>query len=118
MKYKENHNKQKYEFIARDETIKKLFRLSSLKQVNLLKLWKSCQWKYIISPEREACICRIGGKLYVSKESPKSHIQTSHERFHYSNSDILKCRICGNEFNIGKLITKICVDHLIIVKHL
>ena len=123
VKYKENHNKHKHELIARDETIKSLqIKLSEAnKSIETMKFTsKEMTHKSIdiISPEREAFLCRICDKSYVLKESLKSHIRTNHESFHYSNSDILMCRICGNEFNKGKLITQICVDNHIIVKHL
>ena len=123
MKYKENHNKHKHELIARDETIKSLqIKLSEAnKSIETMKFTsKEMTHKSIdiISPEREAFLCRICDKSFVSNESLKSHIQTNHESFHYYNTDILKCIICGNEFRKGKLITQICVDNHIIVKHL
>ena len=120
VKYKENQNKHKHELIAGDETIN--FLKAKLSEAN--KIIETMKFTLkemthksndIIPPEREAFICRICDKSYVSKESLKSHIKTNHESFHYSKSDILKC---GNEFNNGQLITQICVDNHIIVKHL
>ena len=122
VKYEENYNKHKHEWIARDETIKSLkIKLSEAnKSIETMKFTpKEISHKSIdiISPEIEAFLCRICDKSHISKESLKSHIKTKHESFHYSNTDSLKCRICGNEFKKGKLITQICVDNHIIVKH-
>ena len=123
VKNKENQNKHKHELIARDETIKSLqAKLSEANKIIETMEFTSKEIthksKDIVPAEREAFLCRICDKSYVSKESLKSHIQIKHESFHYSKSDMLKGRICGNEFNKVKLITQICVDNHIIVKHL
>ena len=117
-----NYNKHNHELIARDETTKSLLiKLSEAnKSIETMKFTpKEISHKSIdiISPEIEAFLCRICDKSHISKESLKSHIKTKHGSFHYSNTDSLKCRICGNEFKKGKLITQICVDNHIIVKH-
>ena len=115
--------KHKHDLIARDETIKSLQnKLSEANKYIETMKFTSKEMTHesidIISTEREAFLCRICDKSHISKESLKSHIQTNHKGFHYSNTDILKLRICGNEFYKGELITKICVDNHIIVKHL
>ena len=122
VKYEENYNKHKNELIARDETIKSLqIKLSEAnKSIETMKFTaKEMTHKSIdiISPEIETFLCRICDKSHISKESLKSHIKTKHESFHYSNTDSFKCKICGNEFKKGKLITQICIDNHIIVKY-
>ena len=65
----------------------------------------------------EAFPCIICDKPFVSKDFLKSHIQNTHASIKYINIDIFKCRICGKEYNNRKLITKICVDSHIVVRH-
>ena len=74
VKYKENQNKHKHELIIRDETIKSLqAKLSEankiIETIKFTSKEMTHKLKYIIPPEREAFLCRICDKSYVSKES-------------------------------------------------